>query len=87
VAVASFSPEERMVSKLLNLGCSEFAFQKIVLGICGKNRIIEAFKDPAKSFDNELAKRLMERILLMEELAQAVEPVWDFVFKSSHRVQ
>ena len=75
MAVASFSPEGRMIAKLLRLGCSEFAFQKIVQGICGKNRIIEAFKDPTKSFDNELAERLMEKILQMEELAQAVAPV------------
>ena len=75
MAVASFSPEGRMIAKLLKLGCSEFAFQKIVQGICGKNRIIEAFKDPAKNFDNELAERLMEKILQMEELQAAVAPV------------
>ena len=75
MAVATYSPEGRMIARLRNLGCSELAFGKIVNGIIGKNRIAEAFKDPTRSFDNDIAQRLLERVQQMEELAQAVHPV------------
>jgi len=75
MTVPSFSAEGRMIERLRRLNCSEFAFTKIVSGIIGKNRIAEAFKDPTKSFENQTAERLLEKILQMEELAQAVAPV------------
>jgi hypothetical protein len=51
-----------MQASLAKLGCSEFAFSKIVSGITGKNRIAEAFENPTKSLDGSTADKLLEKI-------------------------
>ena len=75
MAVPMYSPEGRMIEKLRNLNCAESSFAKLVVGIAGKTRIAEAFKDSAKAFPAEIADRLLERVSQMEELQAAVAPI------------
>ena len=75
MAVPTFSPEGRMIERLRKLDCAESSFAKIVIGIAGKTRIAEAFKDSTRGFDNDVAEKLLDKIVQMEELQKVIAPI------------
>ena len=74
MAIATLSPEGRMIERLRNLNCAEYNFAQIATGIVGKTRLAQAFKDSTKCFDRTTAAALTEKLTQMEELQASVSP-------------
>jgi len=75
MAVPSLSTEGRMLERLRVLQCVEMNFAKLVAGIISRPRLRDAFREPTRCLDTNLADKLIEKITQMEELQQAVAPI------------
>jgi hypothetical protein len=72
---ATYSPEGRLGAKLRKLECPESNFAAIVSGIVGRARLVEGLTDSRRAFDGDVADKLIEKVVQMEELAAVVHPI------------
>jgi hypothetical protein len=73
--LSTLSAENRILTTLAALGCSELAFSRLVAGIVGRTTIVKAFRDSSAPFTYSVADRLSERVGQMEELAKVIAPI------------
>jgi hypothetical protein len=73
--LSTLSAENRILTRLAALGCSELAFSRLVAGIVGRTAIVKAFRDSTAPFTHSVADRLIEGVGQMEELAKVIAPI------------